>query len=49
VRYKSHYNLPKEQQKVFIYRLLVVKKSDEDLINKINQNKFFNFGAVNKI
>ena len=48
VRYKSHYHLPKEQQKVFIYRLLVVKKTDEDLINKINQNKIFNFGAVNK-
>jgi superfamily II DNA or RNA helicase len=48
VRYKSHYHLPKKKQKVFIYRLLVVKKADEDLINKINQNKIFNFGAVNK-
>ena len=37
VRYKSHYNLPKSQQKVFIYRLLIVKKSDEELINKINK------------
>ena len=38
VHYKSHYNLPKSQQKVFIYRLLIVKKSNEELINKINKN-----------
>ncbi len=25
-RYKSHYNLPKSQEKVFIYRLLIVQK-----------------------
>jgi len=48
VRYRSHYHLPKEHQKVWIYRLLVIKQSDEDLINKINQNKIFNFGAINK-
>jgi superfamily II DNA or RNA helicase len=48
VRYKSHYHLPKSQQKVWIYRLLIIKKSDEDLINKVNQHKIFNFGALNK-
>lgn len=48
VRYKSHYHLPKPQQKVFIYRLLVIKESDLDLINRINKNKIFNFGAINK-
>jgi hypothetical protein len=48
VRYKSHYHLPKSQQKVWIYRLLIIKESDLDLINKINQNKIFNFSAINK-
>ena len=48
VRYKSHYHLPKNQQKVWIYRLLVIKESDLDLINRINKNKIFNFGAINK-
>ena len=48
VRYKSHYNLPKSQQKVFVYRLLIVKKSDEELINKINKNIIKNFSLINK-
>jgi hypothetical protein len=39
VRYRSHYHLPKAQQKVWVYRLLVIKVSDVDLINKINQHK----------
>jgi superfamily II DNA/RNA helicase len=48
VRYKSHYNLPKNQQKVFVYRLLIVKESDVDLINKINKNIIKNFSLINK-
>jgi superfamily II DNA or RNA helicase len=49
VRYRSHYHLPKEHQKVWVYRLLVIKKSDEELIKKMNQHKIFNFAAINKI
>ena len=48
MRYKSHYNLPKNQQKVFVYRLLIVKESDVDLINKINKNIIKNFSLINK-
>jgi superfamily II DNA/RNA helicase len=36
-RYKSHYNLPKNQQKLFVYRLLIVKETDVDLINKLTK------------
>ena len=48
VRFMSHYHLPKEHQKVWVYRLLVIKKSDEELIKKINEHKIFNFAAINK-
>jgi hypothetical protein len=48
VRYKSHYNLPKNQQKVFVYRLLIVKESDVFLINTINKNIIKNFSVINK-
>jgi hypothetical protein len=37
-RYKSQYNLPKNQQKGFVYRLLIDKETDVDLINKIYKN-----------
>ena len=47
-RYKSHYNLPKSQQKVFVYRLLTIKKTDTDLINKINKNIIKNYSVINK-
>ena len=47
-RYMSHYNLPKSQQKVFIYRLLTIKKTDADLINKINKNIIKNYSFINK-
>jgi hypothetical protein len=36
IRFKSHYHLPKNQQFVNVYRLLVCKKDDVDLINRIN-------------
>ena len=48
IRYKSHYHLPKDQQKVWVYRLLIVKSTDVSLINKINEHKIFNFGIINK-
>ena len=48
VCYKSHYTLPKSQQKVFIYRLLIVKETDVDLINKINKNIIKIFSVINK-
>ena len=48
VRYKSHYHLPKSQKKVWIHRLLIIKETDLDLINKINQNKIFDFSAIKK-
>jgi len=43
IRFKSHYHLPKEQQKVYVYRLLVIKEQDEDIINKINNNNIYSF------
>ena len=43
IRFKSHYHLPKEQQKVYVYRLLVIKEQDEDIINKINKNEIYSF------
>ncbi len=33
---------------MWVYRLLVIKQSDVDLINKINQHKIFNFAVINK-
>ena len=29
--------------------LLVIKKSDEELIKRINEHKIFNFAAINKM
>jgi len=43
IRFKSHYHLPKEQQKVFVYRLLVIKEDDEDIIKKVNDNEIYSF------
>jgi tRNA1(Val) A37 N6-methylase TrmN6/superfamily II DNA/RNA helicase len=43
IRFKSHYHLPKEQQKVYVYRLLVIKKDDEDIINKVNSNDIYSY------
>lgn len=43
VRYKSHYHLPKEQQKVFIYRLLIVKEQDKEIIDQVNKNEIYSY------
>ena len=48
IRYKSHFHLPKEQQIVYVYRLLIVKSNDLDTINKINSNQIYNFGLLLK-
>jgi len=46
IRFKSHYHLPKEQQKVWVYRLLIIKKADKEIIDKINNKEIYNFGSV---
>lgn len=43
IRYKSHYHLPKEFQKVFVYRLIIIKDTDKDVIDKVNNNKLYSF------
>lgn len=48
VRFKSHFHLPKNHQKVYVYRLLIVKPNDIETINKINNNEIYNFGALLK-
>lgn len=40
VRYRSHTHLPKNQQFVNIYRLILVKPDDKKIIDKINSNEF---------
>ena len=34
IRYKSHYHLPKNQQKVTLYKLFLIKKKEVDNIKK---------------
>jgi SNF2 family DNA or RNA helicase len=34
IRFKSHYTLPKEQQKVYVYRLYHIKPNEKDIISK---------------
>lgn len=48
IRYKSHSHLPKSQQKVYVYRLLIIKPDDLEVINKINNKDIYNFGALLK-
>ena len=48
IRFKSHFHLPKNEQIVYVYRLLIVKPNDVDTINKINKNVIFNFGLLLK-
>lgn len=48
VRFKSHFHLPKNHQKVYVYRLLIVKPNDVETINKINNKEIYNFGALLK-
>ena len=43
IRFKSHYHLPKEFQKVFVYRLLIIKKTDKDIIEKVNNNNIYSY------
>jgi predicted RNA methylase len=50
VRFKSHYHLPKEFQKVYIYRLLIIKESDKKIIEMVNDKKIYSFrNELNKI
>ena len=48
IRFKSHFHLPKNEQIVYVYRLLIVKPDDVETINKINNNEIFNFGLLLK-
>lgn len=43
IRFKSHYHLPKEFQKVFVYRLLVIKNTDKEIIDKVNKNEIYSY------
>jgi len=43
VRFKSHYHLKKEEQYVNVYRLILCKKSDVSIIDKINNNKIVSY------
>jgi len=38
IRFKSHYHLPKNRQKVNVYRLICCKESDLELVNKISDS-----------
>lgn len=50
VRFKSHYHLPKEFQKVYVYRLLIIKESDKKIIDMVNSNEIYSFrNELNKI
>lgn len=48
IRFKSHFHLPKEHQIVYVYRLLVIKPTDVETINKVNNGTIYNFAAVLK-
>lgn len=48
IRYKSHYHLPKEHQVVYVYRLLIIKPTDVETINKINNKTIYNFAMILK-
>lgn len=43
IRFKSHYHLPKEFQKVFVYRLLIIKEIDKEIIDKVNNNELYSY------
>lgn len=43
IRFKSHYHLPKEFQKVFVYRLLIIKDKDKEVIDKVNNNELYSY------
>jgi predicted RNA methylase len=43
IRFKSHYHLPKEFQKVFVYRLIVIKNTDKEIIDKVNKNEIYSY------
>jgi len=43
IRFKSHYHLPKEFQKVFVYRLLIIKNNDKEIIDKVNNNEIYSY------
>lgn len=48
IRFKSHYHLPKEQQKVYVYRLLIVKDKDKQIIDKINKKQITDYTEIYK-
>ena len=43
IRFKSHYHLPKEFQKVFVYRLLIIKEKDKDILDMVNNNELYSY------
>ena len=48
IRYKSHHTLPKEKRHVNVYRLLLVKESDREIIEKIKSPKFCDYEIICK-
>jgi len=50
VRYKSHFHLPKNEQRVDVYRLILAKPTDVEVLNKINEslrkNKKLNYFKI---
>jgi hypothetical protein len=48
IRYKSHHTLPKNKRYVNVYRLLLVKPSDKEIIDKINSPQFNDYEIICK-
>ena len=48
IPFKSHFQIPQNQQLVYVYRLLTAQPNDIATINKINSNEIFNFGSLFK-
>lgn len=46
IRFKSHFNLPKKDQFVEVYKLFLCYKSESEILNDINDNKKINFLAL---
>lgn len=48
IRFKSHHSLPKAQRFVNVYRLLLVKKSDKEILDKILDPTFNDYEIISK-
>ena len=48
IRYKSHHTLPKNKRFVNVYRLLLVKPSDKEIIEKIQSPDFNDYEIIAK-